>query len=289
MVSRLRHNGFSLVEVMISAGILAVGFVLIAGAFSVGTKLTAIATERTIGLAAAEEAFAKIRLYGVDPSDGWLPSYQLYSDWNQGIDSVKYSLVANAGINLDDDQTPADPTDSPELVPVWSDADAFDEYNYPSTHLVDKKKYRWSALCRDLSGDQFQVTVFVCRIPGLGVKYPEVDRYGVLSGGTTEIPAAIKIERDTGGSSGSNDNLIDISAISMAKYVMEGSTLVDDQTGTLMYVVGREYGQITLLDNVDETQLGDYFWVIPPSVKPADLSVDGRYPCVEVYQRIITF
>ena len=62
-----------------SAGILAIGFVLIAGAFPVGARLTGIATERSIAAVAADEAFAKIQLYGlnsdihllyVDPANG---------------------------------------------------------------------------------------------------------------------------------------------------------------------------------------------------------------------------
>ena len=100
MIFRLRHKGFSLVEVMMSAGILAIGFVLIAGAFPVGVKLTALATERTIGMTASSEAFAKIKLYGVDLAD---------SDWPGGSSNVDFSLIAGAGINLD-----LDPDDFPD-------------------------------------------------------------------------------------------------------------------------------------------------------------------------------
>ena len=50
-----------------AAGILAIGFAFIAGMFPVGVKLTAIATEQTIAPIVADEATAKIRLYG-DPA-----------------------------------------------------------------------------------------------------------------------------------------------------------------------------------------------------------------------------
>ncbi|MBW8036730.1 MAG: prepilin-type N-terminal cleavage/methylation domain-containing protein, partial [Planctomycetes bacterium] len=298
------YKGFSLIEVMISAGILAVGFVLIAGAFSVGVKLTATATERTIGLAAAEEAFAKIRLYGVDAFDG---------DWPGGSKSVRYSLVANFGINLDlyiaDFSAAADPAAA--MKAAYDRAS--EEYNYPSTHLVDRKKYRWSALCRDLGGNQLQVTVFVCRLTGLGIIYPNVDRNGRLVDDpdplTTEYPTALRMKRDMAAPADPaelTDNIInidvsltnpdlpaDFSIAEYVKYVTAGSTLVDDRTGELMYVIGRDGPKITLLGNVDETsfnpdRLGSHFWVVPPSVK-TNLSVDGRYPCVEVYQRVITF
>ena len=65
MYGRCRHNGFSLTEVLLAAGILTVGFILIAGTLPVGVKLTAMGTQRTIGAVAADEAFAKIQLYGV--------------------------------------------------------------------------------------------------------------------------------------------------------------------------------------------------------------------------------
>jgi len=263
---------------MISAGILAVGFVLIAGSFSVGTKLTAVATERTIGLAAAEEAFAKIRLYGVDFALGSPP-------WPEVIGVVEHSQSIDFDLVKNTD----------------FDAALINEYEYPSTHLVDRKKYRWSALCRYLGVNKLQVTVFVCRIPGLGVQYPEVAGDGTLTGLTTEYPAAIRVKRLTPAVGTELDNIINIDitdpaipvGIEVEKYVTAGSTLVDDRTGTLMYVTGRDGTQITLLENVDETglnpdSLGTHFWVIPPSVK-TDLSVDGRYPCVEIYQRVITF
>ena len=64
-MSRGVHNrGFSLAEVMMATGILAIGFVFIASVFPVGVKLTAVATEQTIAPIVADEAFAKIKLYG---------------------------------------------------------------------------------------------------------------------------------------------------------------------------------------------------------------------------------
>ena len=51
-----------------AAGILAVGFMLIASLFPAGMIMTATATERTAASVIADEAFAKIRLYGVNPA-----------------------------------------------------------------------------------------------------------------------------------------------------------------------------------------------------------------------------
>ena len=58
-------NGFSLTEVLLAVGILAVGMLFIAGTFLVGIHFSTIATEQTIAAVASDEAFAKIKLYGV--------------------------------------------------------------------------------------------------------------------------------------------------------------------------------------------------------------------------------
>ena len=62
-----RHDGFSLTEVLLATGILAMGFVLIAMIFPAGIKLTSLAAEKTLGPAIAEEAIAKMQIYGLDP------------------------------------------------------------------------------------------------------------------------------------------------------------------------------------------------------------------------------
>ncbi len=58
------NNGFSLVEVLIAIGILAVGRLFVAGTFPVGIYFTAVASEKTTAAVVADEAFAKIQLYG---------------------------------------------------------------------------------------------------------------------------------------------------------------------------------------------------------------------------------
>lgn len=63
-----RHNksGFSLTEVLLAMGTLVVGMIFVAGVFPMAIQLTTIATERSIAAVAADEAFAKVRLYGVN-------------------------------------------------------------------------------------------------------------------------------------------------------------------------------------------------------------------------------
>ena len=62
------RNGFSLTEVVLSVGTLAIGMIFIAGVFPAAIHFTTIATERTVAAIVADEAFAKTRLYAIgDP------------------------------------------------------------------------------------------------------------------------------------------------------------------------------------------------------------------------------
>ena len=61
-----KKNGFSLTEVLISIGVLAIGMIFVAGVFPVGIYFNTLSTERTIAAVVADEAFAKVRLYA-DP------------------------------------------------------------------------------------------------------------------------------------------------------------------------------------------------------------------------------
>ena len=64
-----QNKGFSLVEVLLAVGTLAIGMIFIGGTFLTGIHFATISTERTIAAVAADEAFAKIRLYGVNLTD----------------------------------------------------------------------------------------------------------------------------------------------------------------------------------------------------------------------------
>ena len=143
--SQSSNNGFSLIEVLLAVGIIAVGMLFIAGVFPVGIHFTTIASERTIAAVVADEAFAKIRLYGVADFNSWpVPPV---------VACVDYSVVSFGVVN-----------------PV--------EFAYPSDPNIDisDKQFYWSALCRrvvdpDPNSRLVQVTVFVCRKIGSGTMY----------------------------------------------------------------------------------------------------------------------
>jgi len=133
------RSGFSLMEVLIAVGTLALGMLFIASVFPAGVYWTTVASERTISAVAADEAFAKIKLYGI-------PSTVLstMSDTNQ---------VSLSGPG------------------VYPDA----EYAYPSTPTdPNSKRYWWSAIGRrePNSLNDVQVTVFVSRKVGSMTTYP---------------------------------------------------------------------------------------------------------------------
>ena len=122
--------GFSLTEVLLAVGTLSIGMIFVAGVFPVAIHFSAEASEQTIAEVVADEAFAKIRLYGIDP-------LTLHSDQTTLFDS---------------DVT---------ILPF-----ELDEFAYPSYLGANilRSRYCWSALCRRVGDTRLvQVTVFVCR------------------------------------------------------------------------------------------------------------------------------
>jgi len=139
MRTNKRHKGFSLTEILLALGTLAIGMVFVGGTFLTGIHLSTIATERTIAAVIADEAFAKIRLYGLDMTDPDFSSSQL--------------------------------TGYQSLTPI-----AEKEFAYPSTDMPLNKQYYWSALCRPVVSDPnnrlVQVTVLISRKVSTATMYP---------------------------------------------------------------------------------------------------------------------
>jgi hypothetical protein len=126
-------SGFSLTEVLLAVGILAVGMLFIASAFPVSIYFTTMATERTIAPVVADEAFAKCKIY--------LNNFDI-SALNYNNHKILEGLLPN-------------------------------EYAYPSTPSTDpySKKYWWSAIFRRVDVNDAQVTVFVSRKVGVAGRY----------------------------------------------------------------------------------------------------------------------
>jgi prepilin-type N-terminal cleavage/methylation domain-containing protein len=142
MKMKFKHNGFSLTEVLFAVGILTVGLLLIATMFPVGIYLTAVASERTMAAVVADEAFAKIQLYGLKDSHNGDPNncydYETDGPPSSGIDPG--------------------------------------EFSYPSVDPNGSSQYYWSAVYRktqdNTANGEYQITVFVARKTNPGLTYP---------------------------------------------------------------------------------------------------------------------
>jgi prepilin-type N-terminal cleavage/methylation domain-containing protein len=158
---RATRHAFSLTEVLIAIGLLAVGMLFVAGAFPVSIHFTAVATERTIAPIVADEAFAKYRIYSK------------YLDINT-LESDTHEILIGGSPN---------------------------DYAYPSTSSTEPytKKYWWSAIFRRITptSNDIQVTVFVSRKAGATSQYDVINTPDFDPGRPDVV--AVQVSGTTGG------------------------------------------------------------------------------------------
>jgi hypothetical protein len=261
MSSRILYKAFSLTEVLLAVATLAIGMLFIAGTFLAGIYLTTVAAERTTAAVVADEAFAKIKLYGINPTDPNL--------LNPGRPDVLRKQLKRF-------------EDVAARRPVPAE-----EFAYPSTGLdMSEKQYYWSALCRRVDPNAasrlVQVTVFVTRKTASAASYP-LYQSGVA--GRPGPKQASFVAIGTGGS-----NVLTISPPYIT-WVNDGCTIVDDQTGQIYRVVQRLPDPPDFLPNYSSVELdrpweGGPFgpvWVVPPPIG------SGKDPCIAVSQKVIRF
>ncbi len=264
-VRKLRkNNGFSLTEVLFAVATLAIGMLFIAGTFPVAIYFSTIATERTIAAVAADEAFAKVRLYAIGSPN----------DPNDDISLAALKVDQHTYFN------------DPNVFPLGIDPN---EFAYPSTGTdISEKKYYWSALCRrvDLTARLVQVTVFVSRKIGEGGRYwvrEPVTRALDPVGSFYPIPIAVNVSQV-----GPDELSINFVDPVEKTFINDGYTIVDDETGQIYRVLERYAAPDDDRIRLDRPWVPgivppDKVWVVPP---PAN---GGRYPCIAVYQKIIRF
>jgi prepilin-type N-terminal cleavage/methylation domain-containing protein len=246
---RIRRDGFSLTEVLLAVGILAVGMLFIASAFPVGVYFTTVATERTIAPIVADEAFAKCRIYFNDPDLSTL------SDTSQGI-----------AIGI-----PAA------------------EFSYPSTPVpvneVYSKKYWWYPLFRrtNLTGKDVQVTIFVSRKVGVAGQYVA----SIDPNSDPNRPEAIIV--GISGITGSYELTIinpnEKTFINDGYTIVDDATgqiyrvLERYRSNDTVIKLDRAWRP----DLTPSLVVSGAVWVVPPPVG------GGRYPCIGVYQKTMRF
>ena len=271
MAGRLRNNGFSLTEVLMAAGILAIGFAFIAGMFPVGVKLTALATEQTIAPIVVDEAIAKIKLYG-----------KLYNELDNEpnlVDELKIAAgLGNGYVDLAD-ALPGIPNGDPCEI---------DEFAYPSTDISPElQKYHWSALCGLLDDGSVHVIVFVSRKAGAAANYVYYNQDGELqTDGDWPLPVKVGLEV----SQADESRLIIDENSDERSYISTGSTIVDDATGRIYRVLERILDDDEIVLILDRDWEGPvppadvFVWVVPPAVTNSGppVRVGGRNPCVRV-------
>ena len=203
----------------------------IAGVFPASIHLTTVSSERTIAATVADEAFAKIKLYGVNLS---------------GLSYIN--------------QTPL------EIVsPVPSD-----EFAYPSTPTSDpnSKRYWWSAICQRIDLNDVQVTVFVSRKTGASkfnalISLLPPPPVFTTAGRPVAVPVEVK------GTAGDYELTI-TENVGNKTWINDGYTIVDYAFGQIYRVLERYPTPNDAVIKLDKPWQGGalpgYVWVVPPPV-----------------------
>ena len=251
-----RKAGFSLTEMLIAIAILATGLLFVAGTFPVGIYFTVVAAEKTTAAVVADEAFAKIKLYGVG---------------NPGTLSADEQIsVETLGI----------------IPPI--------EFVYPSTILPadQQHQYSWSAMYKRIPGtfNLVQVTVFVNRKVGTGSTYWPVTYPLDATIGSTPVLWPQPVSVNVVSVPSFPDQLKIVSrAVTPDEntFINDDYKIVDDKTGHIYRVVERNPDgaglDVIRFDRIWQDSTPASLWVVPPPVN------GGRWPCVGIYQRVIRF
>jgi prepilin-type N-terminal cleavage/methylation domain-containing protein len=258
-------RGFSLTEVLLAVGILAVGMLFIASAFPVGVYFTTVATERTIAPIVADEAFAKLQTlwpvigpnfpYGIGVTESAYPSTP-----TTDLASKKYWWSLLYGYN------PIDPNALDVFVFVFRKAGVSSQY--------------WVRTSDEPSILPADAALLVNPYPTL--------IYVSVSASPSGRPDELTI-----------NDLVPAPAdrIDETSFINGGYTIVDAGSGRMYRVLERYYAHSNVI-RLDKDWVGtlpvapgnSWVWVTsPPAIIGPPPTAGGRYPCIGVYQKTVRF
>lgn len=283
MQKRFRHKGFTLVEVMLAAGILMIGLILVAGAFPLGIHMTTASTEKVVGSVVIDEAFAKIKL-NCSPIDTSVPPKdRVWGIKTEKLSTESFESLENSSL-------------------LYQGRMSEDDLSWPSVDTDDGKHYYWSALLKRHHGGSLTsavAVVFVNRITGASAQYPDPDD---PVGSRIVLPKPIRVPIVTSGLTA--DTMIKVLSVA------DDSATTDDEKELLEYIpddavlvmidgdtVNGGYGPlvlhvidvdiinniITLKEEISSDSINSYFWVVPTAEDST------RNPLINVYQERFTF
>ena len=281
-------KAFSLVEVIIAMGILAVSMIFILGAFPLAILWNNRATEKTIASCVAKEAFAKVKFYAVGAKA---------PDVNSIADNILYGQIAASQMADFADGSLWDFVNPPQPETFGPKKD---DFVYPTDGKIanyNDKQYSWMALCRYLTPynpagpvPDVQMTVFICRKTSSNQTYYDgsqfVNRPVAVKIAVTKVAAdVLRIDNVGGAASVTDDRPI----------FKRGAVIVDDATGEVYRI--REIKEQTssnvearlLVLDRDFNSTSTDIWVVAPAAKVNGGSIIymGKNPCVGVYQKIM--
>lgn len=285
-----RYKGFSLIEVMLAACILTIGYALIAMVFPASIKLTGMASEKVLVPAAADEARAVVRLYEVEPkklpTGGTVRSVPLSAEYLTDR-SLKYffrRLIYPEPFDVEIRSLP------PEGMPLY--AELMTEVNeqlkaaalYPSLpkeyflqRPSQNQRYCWSVLCRKDSSTPagYQICIFVCR------RAKELQYYNFTydkgSGSFTAceserpmpLPFRVSAKQDSSRVTIHTSQPVSNLPSEWRRFFLEGAWIAVDQGSEdyqVYQIIQRDGDMITLSRKWRDSD-GDWIvWLVPPAV-----------------------
>jgi type II secretory pathway pseudopilin PulG len=264
---RTRYSGFSLTEVLVAAGILTVGMMLVLTLFPLGIQLTAETVKQNIASVVASEAFAKVRLHIVNT--------QSFIENNDDIEKTElFADTAGGGVDIED----------------W-------DFHYPSTPLraadaadqPETSRYFWSALIRPVNPQTgiFQVTVLVFHRQDMQSEFYtetgtddelELIEIGVSDSGMIGLESWLEYDGDHW-------------------LITEDSPIIDSKTGRIYRVMEKRVENNDAVFRIDRGWVEEYadpdqsstnsdlpadVWIVPPAVGSSGSN------CIGVFQRVMS-